>query len=105
MPHRDRNGPTGKGPMTGRRTGYCAGYEIPEHTGRGSEWGYGRRFGWKSGRRRAGRQRWADSDPVWTASETMSREQDVDLLKAQARDLRVSLQSVTDRLDALENNT
>jgi hypothetical protein len=32
----------------------------------------------------------------------MTREQEVDLLKAQERDFRVSLQSVTDRLEALE---
>ena len=102
MPRRDRTGPLGQGPMTGRHTGLCAEYEMPEYTNRGPEWGYGRRFGWRRGRRRTGSQRWADSSPGWTASEPMSREQEVDLLKAQERDFRVSLQSVTDRLDALE---
>ena len=29
MPRGDRTGPEGRGPMTGRRMGLCAGYNIP----------------------------------------------------------------------------
>ncbi len=29
MPGGDRTGPWGRGPMTGRATGYCAGYSVP----------------------------------------------------------------------------
>lgn len=29
MPRRDRTGPAGMGPMTGRAAGYCAGYGTP----------------------------------------------------------------------------
>ena len=39
MPRGDRTGPAGMGPMTGRATGYCAGYYTPgymnPHRGQG----------------------------------------------------------------------
>ena len=48
MPRGDKRGPNGMGPMTGRRLGYCAGYDAPEFTsdapGRGGA-GYGRGYG------------------------------------------------------------
>lgn len=30
MPGRDRTGPEGEGPMTGRQMGYCAGNAVPD---------------------------------------------------------------------------
>ncbi|PVX27608.1 MAG: hypothetical protein CW716_01440 [Candidatus Bathyarchaeum sp.] len=59
MPRGDKTGPSGAGPMTGRATGYCAGYSIPGYmnpTG-----GYGRTRsrargrGWGRGFGRRGR--------------------------------------------------
>ncbi len=41
MPRGDRMGPEGRGPMTGRRMGYCAGNDVPEF-GRGRGMNYGR---------------------------------------------------------------
>lgn len=35
MPRKDKTGPEGQGPMTGRRAGYCAGQDVPEFSGRG----------------------------------------------------------------------
>jgi hypothetical protein len=65
MPGGDRSGPEGKGPMTGRRGGYCAGSEKPgyraEAGGRGGSWrqragrGLGRGLG--RGGRSWGRER------------------------------------------------
>ena len=51
MPGGDRTGPLGRGPMTGRAMGYCAGYPQPGYEktfcfGRG----YGRRY-FRRGRR------------------------------------------------------
>lgn len=46
MPGGDRTGPAGRGPMTGRKLGFCAGYQTPGYSrypGRGL--GYGRGFG------------------------------------------------------------
>ena len=60
MPGGDRTGPEGRGPMTGRRLGYCTGYQIPGYEnpryglGRGFGRGLGRGFGrgyWGRGRR------------------------------------------------------
>lgn len=49
MPAGDRTGPVGMGPMTGRRTGYCAGNNAPGYAagrgGRGGRCGGGRGFG------------------------------------------------------------
>jgi len=57
MPGFDRTGPEGRGPMTGRGAGYCAGKEIPPVSnrefgyGRGRMRGFGRGFGFGWGRR------------------------------------------------------
>ena len=42
MPGFDRTGPEGRGPMTGRGAGYCAGNETPRFTNRGPGYGRGR---------------------------------------------------------------
>ena len=75
MPRGDRTGPDGRGPMTGRRAGYCAGSDVPGYAndttprmgmgwrrgggggrgrggggwGRGGGRGYGRGFGYGYG--------------------------------------------------------
>ena len=54
MPARDRTGPVGQGPMTGRGMGYCGGSDAPGW----ANWGPGRRF---YGRRAPGlRGGWGD---------------------------------------------
>ena len=45
MPRGDRTGPAGWGPMTGRRMGYCAGYDAPGFSSPGPGMGYGRGWG------------------------------------------------------------
>jgi len=61
MPWGDRTGPMGFGPMTGRGTGYCAGYPVPGYANpwvprwrRGRGRGFGGRVwgfsGWGRGR-------------------------------------------------------
>jgi len=57
MPRGDRTGPEGTGPVTGRKMGFCAGYDEPGFTaggrgrgfrrkrGAGGVFGYGNRFG------------------------------------------------------------
>lgn len=45
MPRGDRTGPMGAGPMTGRRMGYCAGYDAPGYVNAGYGRGYGRGLG------------------------------------------------------------
>ncbi len=41
MPYGDRTGPAGAGPMTGRRAGYCAGFDRPGSMNPGQGFGYG----------------------------------------------------------------
>ncbi|MBD3164217.1 hypothetical protein GF323_03390 [Candidatus Woesearchaeota archaeon] len=56
MPAGDRTGPEGRGAMTGRARGYCAGYDEPGFTDntyrRGRERGFGRGMGRGMGRGR-----------------------------------------------------
>lgn len=53
MPNFDRTGPRGRGPMTGRRAGYCAdvlpvaGYGWRRGRGRRRIFGFGRADGWE----------------------------------------------------------
>ncbi len=53
MPGGDRRGPGSMGPMTGRRMGYCAGYEVPGFANQGgggsAGQGFGRGFGFGRG--------------------------------------------------------
>ena len=46
MPGGDRAGPEDRGPMTGRKLGFCAGYQIPGYENMGYRFGrgYGRRY-------------------------------------------------------------
>lgn len=56
MPRGDKTGPEGAGPMTGRGSGYCAGYSVPGYAnptgGCGRGWGRGRGRGYGRGWRR-----------------------------------------------------
>jgi len=51
MPGGDQTGPQGMGPMTGRRMGYCSGYNSPGYANPGPRRffgrGFGRGFGWR----------------------------------------------------------
>jgi len=118
MPSGDRTGPLGMGPMTGRRAGYCAGYNVPGYAnpapGRGRSLGCGRGSGWRGGgfgwRHRfyaTGQPGWARYayGPAWDVpplAPRMTREQEKDWLKAQAEDFQDMLQSINDRLGELE---
>jgi len=39
MPWGDGTGPMGRGPMTGRGAGFCAGYNVPGYANPVSAWG------------------------------------------------------------------
>lgn len=120
MPRGDRTGPLGRGPMTGRGAGYCAGYDVPGFMnpvgGRRGFWGWGRGGGRGGGR---GWRHWyyATGLPGWMrggspgwygwagappAAEPMTREQEVETLKQHADFLEESLKEVTKRLEELE---
>jgi hypothetical protein len=115
MPAGDRTGPMGQGPVTGRRLGYCAGYDSPGYTkGRGGGFGrgfgfgrgmgFGRRIGWGRG---FGRSRgygvpymgYMQGSP-WMPP--MNKEEEIKLLKAEADSLKREQKDIEKRLADLE---
>ena len=121
MPRGDGSGPMGQGPMTGRAAGYCAGYNMPGYMNpigaRGFGVGFGRgRGGW--GRRNmffaTGMPGWARTGGApgwWNApnvnygvpqSQQMTREQELDMLKAQAEQFQGALEDIQNRITELE---
>ena len=98
MPGGDRTGPEGRGPLTGRGAGYCAGEEVP---GYGPARGFGRGFGWGGrgrGFRGRGRGWWGFGPAV-----PPSPEEEATALRAQSESLQATLKNINDRLDKLEN--
>ena len=97
MPYRDGTGPIGQGPLTGGGRGYCAGFANLErsriHLGfrRGYGRGSGRGLGWGYGYR-------AD----FVQPPTMSKEQELELLKNQAASIQGTLQNIENRISELE---
>jgi hypothetical protein len=114
MPHGDRMGPRGMGPMTGRAAGYCAGYGEPGYanpgpgrgfgTGWGGAWGRGRR--WRHWYYATGLPGWArfGRTPSWgygPYAGPLTQEQETESLKAQAGWLKEQLDAVNQRLTDL----
>ena len=65
MPGGDRTGPMGRGPMTGRGAGYCAGSSVPGYDNPSTP-GFVRGFGFGRGRGRGfGRGYWGRSRGFW----------------------------------------
>jgi hypothetical protein len=124
VPRGDGTGPAGRGPMTGRGAGYCAGYGMPGYSnpvpgfGFGLGWGgaRGRGRGWRHWYYRTGLPGWARFGyaPAWEAppagvygpyAAPPSKEQEVDVLKAQAEWLKQELDAISQRLEELEQGT
>lgn len=127
MPGGDRTGPMGRGPMTGRGAGFCAGYGVPGYmgfAGRGGRGGLG--FGRGMGRGSMGRGRgwrnrfWATGLPGWARFDAYPwgpwggvpydmgapvPEQEVDMLKQQAEMFEKSLGDIRRRIDELSEET
>lgn len=124
MPRGDRTGPAGGGPMTGRRAGYCAGYDTPGYmnpvyggwsgfgpgwwgggfrgAGRGGlPWGGGRGRTWGGGRGFG----WRYSQLVpyaYPYTPQLTKDQEISELKAQAGYFKDALTDIEKRLGELE---
>ncbi|MBN2426348.1 MAG: DUF5320 domain-containing protein [Calditrichaceae bacterium] len=113
MPLGDRTGPLGYGPMTGRASGYCAGYPGPGYINLSSGWG----FGFGRGRRGrgnwflgAGRGWWPQTvygypyhrDYLYKTE--ISKEDEIELLKRQADQMQKMLSEVNRRMQELESD-
>ena len=123
MPGGDRTGPGGMGPMTGRRAGYCADYDVPGFAnpvpgrgygqgwgrGGGRAWGYGRGGGGRGWRNRfyaTGRPRWARyayaSEPAWDVPPPLTKEQELEGLRQEAEWLKGQLDAISQRIGDIE---
>jgi hypothetical protein len=117
MPLGDRTGPLGMGPMTGRAAGYCAGYSVPGYMnpiprrgffgrGRGRGWfgrgrGWGR--GWGAGYFAGGFPGWGYyGAPAYPNIQELNPEEEVALLKEDAKVLKQQLKELQGYIDTLE---
>jgi len=99
MPGGNRMGPLGMGPMTGRRAGYCAGFDAPGY-GYGMGWGRGGFVGGRGWRHRF----FATGRPGWMAFEygpPPTGEQELSGLKQEAEWLKGQLEAINRRIDEL----
>ena len=96
MPGRDRTGPEGAGPLTGRKMGFCAGNQEP---------GFYRRAGAGFGRGRGFRHRlryWQDFQEFQrTVNTDLSHQDEKQLLEEEIRNMKNRLTSLENRLSDL----
>jgi hypothetical protein len=115
MPGGDRTGPLGMGPMTGRAAGYCAGYHVPGYMntipgrgffgrGRGRGWfGRGRGRGWGMGYFSSDFPSWGYyGGPAYPYPQELSSEEEMALLKEDAKVLKEQLKELQGYIDTLE---
>ena len=110
MPRGDRTGPEGRGPMTGRAGGFCAGHSGPGFTNPWPRGGRGAAPGFSHGAGRGWRHMYyATGFPGWQrgyakqVSPAVTKQQEIDGLKGQAEYLEDVLGNVRKRLDQLES--
>ncbi len=116
MPFGDRTGPLGLGPMTGRAAGYCAGYSVPGYMnpipGRGWGWfGRGRGRGWGRGWGRGFGRGWVYPYAMpyspnfydYPYGPDITPQQEVDMLKQQAKTLQEEIKAIYERVNELES--
>ena len=99
MPGGDRTGPVGAGPGSGRRMGFCAGYDRPGTFNRGGGFGMG------MGRGR-GNRHWfrATGAPFWARSVEPNPDMEMSSLQAQADALKEELKAIENRLESLNQD-
>ena len=95
MPRRDRTGPLGAGPMTGRARGACAGFAAPGFAGFGGGRGRGMGGGFGRGQGRG----WIG--PAAPAA-APTGDQELAVLKQQAQQLKADMDLIQGRIQELE---
>lgn len=96
MPGGDRTGPSGMGPMTGRRMGYCTGYD---HSDYGFQ-NYGFRNYRGGGAWRGNRRRWF-AQPNYPY-ESLPEEREQSVIENEIGILKNQLSMLEKRLDSLK---
>lgn len=112
MPGGDRTGPLGRGPMTGRGAGYCAGYGVPGFSNPGYGMG-GAVYEGRGGRGRRNRF-FATGIPGWQHSagnpipgrmaffgQPATPQDELEVFKEQAQYLEKGLKELQTRMEAL----
>jgi len=104
MPGRDRTGPMGAGPMTGRRAGYCAGFDAPGYASAAPRWlnrfgfgNFGQGRGWRHWFYATGQPGWARTDYA-----PVTPEQELAELKEESGWLKDQLDAINRRISELE---
>ena len=105
MPGGDGTGPMGRGPMTGRGLGLCAGYSSP---GYAANPGYGRGFGRGWGRG-FGRGYWGRGRGFWRRDyylepyyqPTQTRDEEKRYLEEMVKELEEEIKNIRNRLQEL----
>ena len=116
MPGGDRTGPMGMGAMSGRVSGYCAGFGMPGYAnsapGRGFGMGFGRGRGFGGGGRGWRHMFYATGLPGWarfggyaTPYQNPDPNQEKQALKSQAEALQSELDFIKKRLSEIETGT
>ena len=107
MPSGDHTGPMGQGPMTGRSSGFCSGYDTPGYVkgfgggmGRGFRFGRGRGRGSGWGRNFVGG--FAGLFPGFPWVHSITKDDEINMLKSQAEYLKRSQKDIENRLGDLE---
>ncbi len=106
MPREDRTGPTGMGPMTGRRMGICAGYpDSAPRYGIGRAMGFRRDFGRdvRFGRGIGGRR--GGYVGCWEyPSQSFTQQDEVAYLEEQTKEINEDLSRIKSRLEELKKS-
>jgi hypothetical protein len=106
MPRGDRTGPMGYGPLTGRRMGFCAGYDAPGFAnlrgggGLGRAWGRGGGFG-RGMAFRGGRQGWGGY-PVPAGFQGYGPAEEATQIRSEIDVLEKTLETLKKRLDEVK---
>ncbi|MBN2803206.1 MAG: DUF5320 domain-containing protein [Deltaproteobacteria bacterium] len=115
MPRGDKTGPQGMGPMTGRGAGFCRGFQVPGFMnsvhrrgfGCGNGFSNGNGFGWRNRTFSGANQGWgfqqSDSFSSNEAGQNMTKEQELNVLKEQARYVEESLTNIRKRISEVES--
>ena len=104
MPGGDRTGPVGRGPMTGRALGYCAGFTVPGFANLGYGRGFGRGGGRGFGRGYWGRGRgfwWRGTFPEPFNSSTPTVAEEKTYLENMVKDLEEEIKAIKERIQNL----
>ena len=103
MPGGDRTGPEGRGPMTGRRLGYCTGYQNPGYEN--PRYGLGRGFGrgyWGRGRRFSYGPRYPDFyDNPNMYPQNISKEEEKTYLEDTIKNLEEEIKLIRKRIEEI----